>query len=55
VNVDQVAHAGSEVDVRAAASHFDLAPWPTRVQEDEQISGSVALMFVVVTLALTWR
>jgi hypothetical protein len=25
-----------------------------RVQEDEQINGSFALIFVVVTLALTW-
>ena len=25
-----------------------------RVQENEQIDGSVALIFVVVTLALTW-
>jgi hypothetical protein len=54
VNVDQVAHAGGEVDGRAAANHSDLAPWPTRVQEDEKINGSVALMFVIVTLALTW-
>ena len=29
-------------------------PWPMRVQENEQIDGSVALIFVVVTLALTW-
>jgi hypothetical protein len=53
VNLHEFPQAGSEVDGGAAVSDFDLAPGSMHVEEDEQIGGSVALIFAVVALQLT--
>jgi hypothetical protein len=48
VNLDEVAHAGGEIDRGSALGDFHLAPRPMDVDEHEQISGSIAPIFAVV-------
>lgn len=37
---------------RAAVGHFDFAPWPMHVEDNEQIGGVVALTLAIQTLPL---
>src|SRR3984893_4831392 len=52
VNVGELPHAGGEVDRSPVVGHFDLAPGPMHVEEDEQVGRSIALVFAVVALEL---
>ena len=52
VEIDQVAHALSEVLVGAPVGDFDPAPRLMGVEQDEQVECAVAAVFTVVALEL---
>jgi len=54
VNINEFAHAGSEIHGGTAVGDFDFAPRPMRVYEDEQIGRAIALVLAVVALDLPW-
>ena len=50
VDIDQFAHAESEIPGGAVISNLDLAPRAVGIEEDEQIDGAVAAILVVEAL-----
>jgi hypothetical protein len=52
VDIDEFAHAVGVIFCRPPFGDLDLAPWPVRVNADEEIDGAVAAVFVVITLDL---
>src|SRR5215475_2747508 len=48
VQIDEVAHALGVIFCCSALRHLDLAPGSMHVEDDEQIGGSLALVFAVI-------
>ena len=53
MEVGEFAHADGKVGRRAALGDLDLAPGAVRIEEDEQVGGTVAPVFAVVALDLS--
>jgi hypothetical protein len=52
-DIAEFAHAGGEVHGGAAVGDLDPAPGAMRVEDDEQVGRSVALVFAVITSELS--
>src|ERR1700694_4885081 len=52
MNIDELAHALGVVFCRAPCGDLDLAPGTMHVQDDEEIDGAVAVVFVIVAFEL---
>src|SRR5215472_856586 len=55
MDIDELAHALGVIFCRSSLSDLDLAPGSMRVEDDEQIGRSIALVFAVVTFELARR
>src|SRR4051812_46058240 len=58
MNVGQIAHAGSKILRSPLRGDLHMSPRLVRIEEHEQISGAITLVFVVIPLRLAglgWR
>src|SRR3954452_4869059 len=53
MNIRQIAHAGGKILRRSLLGDLHMPPRLVRIEEHEQISGAVALVFVIISLRLT--
>ena len=55
MDIDQVAHALGEILRCALVGDLHLAPWPVRIEENEQVDRAITAIFVVVAPGLARR
>ena len=53
MHIGEFAHAVGEVFRGPPLGDFHIAPWPVRIDEDEQVGSAVAPVFAVITLDLS--